>query len=202
MADAIVIDLSGGLDWVAFQMPGGTMPVRLALLRTDARGGPTSLVRFPAGFRRPDAGRYEVAEEFVVLEGSLSMTGTTYSAPRWVYVPAEATRADTVAEAEVLALARFDGKARWHTGPATNATPNDDALERTFDAVSPFGRARLLRRAPGESTWFVARAEPGPAPVTLELLDPAARIWAWVPAGEEIPDVPGPCIVRTVEEDP
>jgi len=74
-------------------MPGAS-PVEMALLPKLADGGFRAFVRFPPGWSRADLGHYAVAEEFVVLEGSLSLNGQTWGASAHVWIPAFARRHD------------------------------------------------------------------------------------------------------------
>lgn len=185
--DALVVDLSGGLDWIDFDIPGGSEPVGLARLRLDAEGGPTSLVRFPAGWHRSADGAYEVGEEFTVLTGALHMSGAIYVAPHWVYAPANYPRARTHMHEETLSVARFEGKARWRDGEG------DDMIS-VMDAPV-LGPPRELR--PG-TTWLVDGVASEPSPFDRELLSPGVPRWAWIPAGEVPPEMPGPVIERRV----
>jgi hypothetical protein len=199
-----VVALGGDLDWQGFEIPGGSAAVRIALLRVEPETrARTLLVRFPDGWRREIAGAYEAAEEFVVLEGILAMSGATYREGDWAYVPRGLMRRATVASPSVLTLARFDGPARWiaqaeegRTAPALHRAlvPEGEAVASPLGA----GRAWPLRRGELESAWLMERPEPGrPAPLDVELLDLGARVWAWVPAGAALPHLAGPCFCRT-----
>lgn len=184
MADARLVALDGEHDWRAFDIPGGAEPVQMASL-----GHGVLLVRFPAGWARPGAGSYACAEEFTILTGALHMSRAIYAAPHWAYVPAGTLRTNTHVHDEVLAVARFDGEPTWRDG-------DGDGTIRILENT-PLGEARELR--PG-STHLVEHLEPGLAGVTVELLAVRQMRWAWVRAGEELPVLDGPVIVRTVKE--
>lgn len=204
MAGRAVVDLDGDLEWTDFDIPRGTSPVRLATLRVEPSSqARTLLVRFPIGWARPARGYYSSAEEMVLLEGVLRMCDETYRAGDWVYVPAGTPRWETSAEASVLALARFDGPARWTDGGASSGAPQRRELAPGPDpSPSPLGagRAWLLHRGDDATSWLVEAPEEGrPAPVDAELLAPGSRTWAWVPGGEALPGLDADCFCRTFE---
>ena len=102
------------LDWEPFEVPGGSVPVSVSRLHADPETRAVTLVvRFPAGWQRPEAGAYSAAEEVYLLDGSLEMNGTPYGAGTWFRVPAGAVRRHTASPGGAVALARFDGPARW-----------------------------------------------------------------------------------------
>lgn len=182
-----VVDLDGDLDWTEFPIPGGNIPARIATLHVDAvTRGRTLLVRFPDGFRRDAVGWYECAEELVVLDGALEMSGRTYRPNEWAWIPAGAPRRDTVAAPFLLAVARFDGPARWVPGEGDSREP---VLHEPLNA-----HPRVLREG---SAWLV-NVPPGAAPRDTELVSIATRTWARVSAGERFPALEGPCFCRTV----
>ena len=204
MADSIIVDLTSEAEWSDFDMPGGSAPVRLARLRVDeVTKAPTSLVHFPAGWHRDATGHYADAEEFTVLEGTLRMSGRAYAGPHWVYAPGGYRREATHMDGDVLAVARFDGRARW----VDDETPNDiETLSRDLSDVEPEGKAPLnngggvlLREGEHDQTWWLTAAPDHAFGVTLEILDPKARVWAWIPAGNQPPAL-GACVCRIIEE--
>lgn len=175
MTEAIVVPLGGDLPWVGVPIPGGTVPVRMAVLRdepiTRAR---TVLVRFPAGWSREEAGHYLADESFVVLDGTLEMSNETYGPGSLVDVPSGAQRFGTRAPQEVLAFAHFSGPARW---------------------VGGGGREGLIERRALE---LVAAPEPGArAAVDAEWLNLDTRAWVWIPAGVGAPAMSGLWFRRT-----
>lgn len=202
------LDLNGSLDWEPFDVPGGTEPVSLLRLRAE-RGARafTVLVRFPEGWKRPTPGFYEAAEDVVFLAGELTINDATYRAGEWAHLPVGYPRRSSLAHAETLAVARFSGSARWRDGEGgASAEP---ALQRTltFDggARSPLGTGAgvLLRAGSPDSSWIVDAPPPGASsPIDAELLDVAARAWAFVPAGEPFPTFAGRFFCRTFEGSP
>jgi hypothetical protein len=185
-----VVDLDGDLDWTEFQIPGANMPARVVTLYVERPSRARSLlVEFPEGFRRDSEGWYECAEELVVLEGGLQMSGETYGPNDWAWIPAGAVRTATVAQPRMLALARFDGPARWHQV----APPRDAELSRREQLG---GSGRTLRRGDHISEWLDAPPV-SPMDRDIEILGITTRTWARVPAGEPFPALEGPCFCRT-----
>jgi hypothetical protein len=195
--------LGNDLDWQDFDIPGSNMPARVVTLRVERPSRARVLfVRFPPGFERTVSGWYEAAEELLVIEGGLEMTGETFHAHDWALIPAGEPRRATKALPEMLALARFDGPARWNEGAQA---PNPAGAVRarlepqTLDAASPLGagHARMLRN--GEpSSWLLDAPPAGaPSPIDAELFALSSRTWAWVEQGEPLPALEGLCFCRT-----
>ncbi|MGH2812734.1 MAG: hypothetical protein ACRDI1_08500 [Actinomycetota bacterium] len=161
----------------------------------------SGLVRFPLGWERPGPGYYEADEEFVVVDGVLEMSGRTYTAGDWVFVPAGSLRERTAAR-PALALVRFFGPARWV--PSEVGAGGEAISRRVEDSRgsvdSPFGagRAVLLRRSETSSSWVVDPPPAGtPSPFEAELLDAEGRSWVWVARGAALPGFFGRCFCRT-----
>ena len=102
------------LDWEPFDVPGGSLPVSVSRLHADpVTRAMTLVVRFPAGWERAEVGSYSSTEEVYLLAGTLEMNGTRHEAGSWLRVPAGASRRRTATPGGAVALARFDGPARW-----------------------------------------------------------------------------------------
>jgi hypothetical protein len=119
-------------------MPGAS-PVQMALLPKLDDGGFRAFVRFPMGWSRPDVGHYAVAEEFVVLEGSLTLNGKTWNAGAHVWVPAFERRHDLGSPTGCLVFAWFSGTPRWIPGEPTQ--PPSPHRHRTWFEGRCFHRA-------------------------------------------------------------
>ena len=102
-------------------MPGAT-PVQMALLPKLDDGGFRAFVRFPKGWSRPDVGHYAVPEEFVVLQGSLSLNAKTWNAGEHASIPAFERRHDLASAMGCLVFAWFGGTPRWIPGEPTQPT--------------------------------------------------------------------------------
>lgn len=201
-----VVGIDDDLGWEPFDIPGGSMPVRLVTVRAEAATrARTVLVAFPEGWRRDEAGSYSCAEEIVVIDGAFEMNGALFDAGSWAYVPAGTGRRATIARPSALVLARFDGSPRWsaHTGEEMPIPVRALAVE-TRGGVNPFGarRASLLRRGPESVSWIADVPEAGGLAGTYtEVLDLGLRTWHWIPAGSAYPELEGPCFCRTFASD-
>ena len=125
------------LSWREAPMPGAT-PVEMALLPKLDDGGFRAFVRFPKGWARPDIGHYSVAEEFVVLEGSLSLSGRTWKTGEHAWVPAFERRHDLASHTGCLVFAWFGGTPRWIPGDPSH--PPSEARHRSWIEGGRFHR--------------------------------------------------------------
>jgi hypothetical protein len=112
------------LTWREAPMPGA-LPVQMALLPKLPDGGFRAFVRFPKGWARPDVGHYAVAEEFVVLEGALSLSGQTWHAGEQAWVPAYERRHKLASPTGCLVFAWFGGTPRWIPGEPMQVASED-----------------------------------------------------------------------------
>lgn len=103
------------LTWREAPMPGAA-PVQMALLPKLPDGGFRAFVRFPEGWSRDDVGHYAVAEEFLVLDGTLSLNGETWSKGAHTWVPAYQRRRDLASATGCLVFAWFGATPRWIPG--------------------------------------------------------------------------------------
>ena len=134
-------------------MPGANLPVQLARLPELSDGAFRAFVRFPAGWSRPSAGHYPVAEEFLVLEGELRLNAATWRGGGYAWLAANRVRADSCSEPGCLAFAWFAGMPRWIPGvPAKSG-----ALRRHRSRSLAQRRRRQALRRPRASHLGVAR---------------------------------------------
>lgn len=173
------------LEWIDFEIPDSSAAVKIGRFRFDKQGM-TALVRFPPGWDRPVAGHYEAEEQFLVLDGDLNVGGVDYSAGDFGQWRALQVRTVSSSKSGALTIAYFDGPARW---------------KRTDDDEDPDpAQVRLpLKRVE-------CRLSAAPAHADVELFSVPERSWVWVKAGDEFPDMPGPClcwshIMRSPNED-
>ncbi|SEF68970.1 hypothetical protein SAMN04489712_101835 [Thermomonospora echinospora] len=188
MGEPRIVDLDApGLDWTDVTMPAASAPVRLVRLHADAAtGSSVSLVRFPAGWTRPGTGHYTCAEEFTVLDGRISVSGTARSAGAYAYLPELTTRTDSfVGAGGCLAVAWFSGPPRWKDGVAEEAPGPGAETGRTHSALLG-SLAELSGRLPGIGD--------GATGLDATFLD--ARVWAYAPDAASLPDLPGRVLVR------
>jgi|SRR5690242_10927332 hypothetical protein len=143
------------LTWREAPMPGAT-PVQMALLPKLGDGGFRAFVRFPKGWSRPDVGHYAVAEEFVVLEGTLALNGRTWSAGRCAWIPAFERRHDLGSTTGCLVFAWFGGTPRWIPGEPARPTSAERPHRSRMDAggfVRQLPEARLETLDLNDWTW-------------------------------------------------
>ena len=103
-----------GAAWREIAMPAANLAF-LATRLDSVEGELAMHGRFPAGFTRPVAGGYQVPEEFLVIEGELVVSGTTYRRGDLTYVPARHLRTDMSSADGCTVLAWFGGPAIFHT---------------------------------------------------------------------------------------
>ena len=108
------------LSWREAPMPGAS-PVSMALLPKLPDGGFRAFVRFPTGWSRPEVGYYAVAEEFLVLEGVLSLNGKLWKKGDLAWIPAWQRRRDLGSMTGCLVFAWFGGTPRWIPGEPAQA---------------------------------------------------------------------------------
>ncbi|GAA0949568.1 hypothetical protein [Actinocorallia libanotica] len=183
-----VVDLDApGGAWAEVAMPASSSPVRLIRLHADAAtGASVSLVGFPPGWTRPGTGHYLCAEEFAVLRGRISVSGTAYPAGACARLPALATRTASAVGADgCLAVAWFSGPPRWRDGIADGVA---DGAPAAAGEPEPAGSVLL------GSLAELPEPPPGTADFDMTFLD--ARKWAYVPHGHPFPDLPGRVLVR------
>ena len=118
-------------------MPGAT-PMQMALLPKLDDGGFRAFVRFPKGWSRPAVGHYAVPEEFIVLQGSLTLNAKTWNAGEHAWIPAFERRHDLASARGCLVFAWFGGTPRWIPGEPTQ--PASAIRHRSWIEGGRFGR--------------------------------------------------------------
>jgi hypothetical protein len=195
------------VQWRELTIPDGGPPVLVHRLFVEpATKSTTTLVRFPAGWRRPVSGHYVVEEEALFLEGSFRMTGLEYPGVTYAFFPAGYLRENSVSTHGALAIASFGGRADWVRGSATTystATVRVANWRKLPVSRSLAGRSgRLLRKHATGSTWIFEDAPSGIAPddAVLELFSLADHSWMRVAPEEPIPALTAPvyCRIRTL----
>jgi hypothetical protein len=137
------VDLTGADPrWRDVPMPGATAPFALTRL-ASAAGAFVVYGRFPAGFARDVAGGYTVAEEFIVLDGDLTIGPATYRRGDLTVIPAGYVRPGMSTVDGCTVLAWFDGPAEFH--PA-GELPDARSDGLTSVCVDPGSRSRGLPR--------------------------------------------------------
>jgi len=186
-----VVDLrSDARDWREVMIGGGTPAVQLDRLHVDrATNATTSLVRFPEGWSRPDTGYYPCAEEVLVIEGEITVSGATYRAGDYGYMPPFHSREDS-SSSGCLVLAWFSGPPGWNLGDATGLITHEPAHSKAAVAYRP---ARSPQGAPGDPGHALVQGRAATVaplgerrvPGVVELVDLAS--WRWTLLGEDEP---------------
>ncbi|MBL8629750.1 MAG: cupin domain-containing protein [Rhodospirillaceae bacterium] len=107
-------------------LPGAARDdVDVKILSQDNESGEMSLlVRYPAGWSRPEPEKIAAEEEMYVLDGAITINGHTYKRDSYMCLPQHFTRTNAVSETGCVALTFFDAV------PAESkpgATPNSKA---------------------------------------------------------------------------
>lgn len=131
-------------------MPGGSGPAQLARLPDLSDGAFRAFVRFPAGWTRPGPGHYPVAEEVLLLEGDLELSGRAFRSGAFAWLPAGWRRSGMHTRAGCLAFAWFARAPRWIPGAPADAFADEVLLK------IPEG---CVHRGPEHETWIVRRQE-------------------------------------------
>jgi hypothetical protein len=150
---------------LAFEDAQDGLEVKQLSLDTDT-GASSSLVRYPAGWRRSGPVHYAADDEFYVLSGDLTISGTTYQEHRYGFLPAGFTQVGAYSERGALVVRFLSGG----TPPASGQGVHDEQrLVRCLDMFEqpwtgnfhpqfPVGAGRKwLRRDPvtTDETWIL-----------------------------------------------
>lgn len=197
-----MVPLRGPHEWGTTTISQGTADVEIVRLHADPETkASVSLVRFPPGWQRPVDGHYGVHEEIVIVDGQLELTGVTYRPGDYGFVPKGGLRSMTTTPEGCVALAWFSGVPTW-----TSSSDDDPKGERCHATLADLrvGAPGLLLRQSGEGTCWLASgiADGAVADVDTENVDLTAWTWAWTDAGESLPPVAGPVLVRRWSADP
>ena len=136
--------------WREVPMPGSNLP--LELVRLDASDDVLAMyAHFPQGFERPTSGGYEVAEEFLVLDGELRLDDWVLHRGDLSYVPAGTLRRTMSSATGCTVLAWFGGPANFR--PAAELVPDETGGDRRTLSVLDAPVGELL--AVSSATWTI-----------------------------------------------
>jgi len=110
----------------------------------DATGAATCVVRYPAGWKRPEGEYLSTDEEFYVLEGALSINGITYERDSYAHLPAGYLRKDAASADGAVLLTFFDGPVDSVAASAPGSMFRADRLvEKVAVPTADWGNADL-----------------------------------------------------------
>lgn len=111
-------------------LPGGDRDdVDAKILSQDSQTGElTAVVRYPAGWSRPEAESIAAEEEMYVLDGSIDINGHTYKRDSYACLPKHYTRSSAHSEKGCVVLAFFDAVPE-ESKPNTRPDPTAPLIE-------------------------------------------------------------------------
>lgn len=173
-------DLTDAID---VPIPDSTSPVRMKRLHTWEDGTSVMVVNFPAGWARPIDGSYECAEEFLLLEGELQMSGDTVQAGDHVWVPPLSLRIGAFTPNGAVAIAWFYGAPKWNRRVGQEGSISQ--IKTHIDA-NTFGDIRALNADGLSGETIKVSTSVYVAPNMCEVIDIGTGNWTLYEAGSEI----------------
>jgi hypothetical protein len=120
------------LPW-SHGLPGGARDdVDAKILSIDSDSGEVSaIVRYPAGWSRPEQEALAAEEEMYVLDGDITINGYAYKRDSYMCLPRHARRSGAVSDKGCVALTFFDGTPAESKPGATpdRTAPRVEALD-------------------------------------------------------------------------
>ena len=124
------------LPWKRGLHSGGRGDVDVKQLSIDdSNGAATCIVRFPAGWSAAELEHLGCDEEFLVLDGSLTLSGQEYSKHSYAFLPAGYPRERASSSRGAVLLAMYHGHPALHAG-ASEAGFREDRLVRFLDPLT------------------------------------------------------------------
>ncbi len=117
------------LTWMP-GLPGGARDdVDAKILSLDSETGElTAIVRYPAGWSRPEVESLAAEEEMYVLDGAITINGHIYTRDSYMCLPPHFKRAGAVTDKGCVALTFFDGTPA-QSKPGTTHDPKAPHVE-------------------------------------------------------------------------
>lgn len=107
------------IPWATGLYGTGRSDVGVKVLSHDTdTGASTTIIRYPAGWRRDASHHLAVHEEFLVLEGSLEINGHTYGPYCYANLPAGYNRQGAASVHGAVVLTMFSGEPQTKEGAA------------------------------------------------------------------------------------
>lgn len=178
-------------DWQWGNIAGAKSPAELVrLAKSTNTTAMMALVRFPAGWERPESGTADRAEEFLVLAGQVELSGVMIEAGETALITPGAVRSGMRTTDGCTIVAWFSAPPTWDPrdtpsldGKGIVTTSGEQAYRETRDDIP--GSVRVEQSLAG-----------GIADTECDVLALGSRQWWFVSAGEELPTCAEPVIVR------
>jgi hypothetical protein len=168
---------------VDFPIPDSNTPVKMNRLHIWNDGTSVLVVNFPAGWSRPIIGSYECAEEFIMLEGELHMSGEVFRAGDHAWVPPHSLRIGTSSPNGATALAWFYGRPKWSrqiddegSNTQIKTTLKNDFVGEVRRSEADGVDGHTMKFTPGSFT----------APTECEVISLPNFTWSLISAGSQI----------------
>lgn len=161
------------LPWQTGILGGALNDTEAKVLSRDDDSGAVSMVlRFPAGWSHREPFHLAAAEEFVVLEGDLTVNGVEYTELGYANFPAGHPRHTVSSKSGAVLVSFFDRAPDVVTGESASGAANGfiekiDVLREGWDAdysginspeLAAAGARKKILRADsggGDQTWFI-----------------------------------------------
>ena len=105
---------SQNLPWTSGDLWGIRPGIESKVLSLDLENGASSLlVRYPAGWRLEREGALSADEEFLVLDGALSIGAQRYREKSYAHLPAGYVRGPMASDTGAVVLTFFSARAAW-----------------------------------------------------------------------------------------
>lgn len=128
---------SQALPWTKSPWDGLLEDTQVKVLSRDAGSGASStLVKYPAGWRRPAAEHLPVDEELFVLGGALTINGVAYGEMCYAHLPAGHPRAGAESPDGAVVLTFYSGAPVSAPGPAPSGSYEPDLLIERVDVLT------------------------------------------------------------------
>lgn len=160
------------LPWQTGTLGGALTGIETKVLSRDNGSGAASMVlRFPAGWSCAESFHLAAAEEFVVIEGDITVNGVDYSELAYANFPAGHPRNAVSSKSGAVLVSFFDGAPEVVAGESAGAADGFiekiDVLREGWDAdysginspeLAAAGARKKILRADaggGDQTWFI-----------------------------------------------
>jgi hypothetical protein len=184
------VELNSMTGWEQVLLPHTNRPISIRRLRISPRQGLTAMVEYPPGWEFTTTGSYAADLEFVVLDGSLTINGTTLRSGEYVYLESGYFWSSAKTVTGAVVFQRFAETPRWIESDRPRTRIGQKTLYLPAVSFSNPTEHRVLRQGRGTATRLVARLlRQNVAAADAELLDLQERRWFYLPPGAPLPEL-------------